>query len=162
MLTDRIWSPKLNESILTAITDCSKCKNFGLTHIHSLLNPITRWHPLELLVGATCQCQKEREAIEELACTWMCIHNMHGPSKGSENTTISSLGTLFRVYLPSETFMTDSGPHFVSKAVDVFCKKWGVKHHVTLAYSPWVNGLMEGTNKLMLHVLKQLVAPELR
>ncbi|KAG2063079.1 hypothetical protein BDR04DRAFT_984153, partial [Suillus decipiens] len=29
-------------------------------------------------------------------------------------------------------------------------------------YSPWINGLVEGTNKILLHVLKQLCAPNLR
>jgi hypothetical protein len=34
------------------------------------------------------------------------------------------------------------------------------KHHVMLVYSPWVNGLVEGTNKILLHMLKCLCAPE--
>jgi hypothetical protein len=29
------------------------------------------------------------------------------------------------------------------------------------AYSPWVNGLVEGTNKLLLHVLKRLCTPNM-
>ena len=29
------------------------------------------------------------------------------------------------------------------------------------AYSPWINGLVEGTNKILLHVLKCLCAPGL-
>ncbi|KIK58486.1 hypothetical protein GYMLUDRAFT_111614, partial [Collybiopsis luxurians FD-317 M1] len=57
--------------------------------------------------------------------------------------------------------MSDGGSHFDNREVDVFCKKWGVKHHVTLAYLPWVNSLVEGTNKLLLHILKRLCAPEL-
>lgn len=48
---DCICSPKLDATILTAIKDCPKCKNFGPTHIHSLLELITRRHPFELLVG---------------------------------------------------------------------------------------------------------------
>ena len=32
-LMDRIWSPKLDISIMTAITRCGKCKNFGGTHL---------------------------------------------------------------------------------------------------------------------------------
>lgn len=29
------------------------------------------------------------------------------------------------------------------------------------AYSPWVNGLVEGANKLLLHIMKQLCSPDL-
>ena len=50
-LMDHYHSPKLDESIVKAITDCARCKNFGGTHLHSLLQPITRHHPFELLVG---------------------------------------------------------------------------------------------------------------
>jgi hypothetical protein len=41
-----------------------------------------------------------------------------------------------------------------------FATHW-CKHHVTPAYSPWVNGLVEGVNKILLHVLKCLCAPQL-
>jgi RNase H-like domain found in reverse transcriptase len=50
-LLDRIWSPGLDASIVKGITECGVCKNFGGTHLHSLLDPITRRHPFELLVG---------------------------------------------------------------------------------------------------------------
>ena len=50
-LMDCIWSPNLDASIVTAITQCGPCKNFRGTHLHSLLEPITRRHPFELLVG---------------------------------------------------------------------------------------------------------------
>lgn len=41
MLMDKIWCPQLDTAILDAIKDCGHCKNFGSTHIHSLLEPIT-------------------------------------------------------------------------------------------------------------------------
>src|SRR6267154_2136499 len=50
-LTDKIYSPGLDASIMNAIAECAKCKNFGNQHLHSLLEPITRRHPFELLVG---------------------------------------------------------------------------------------------------------------
>jgi hypothetical protein len=40
-LLDKIHSPSLNESIVKAITDCAKCKSFGKTNLHVLLQPIT-------------------------------------------------------------------------------------------------------------------------
>lgn len=50
-MLDKYWSPKLDVSIMEGIQHCAKCKNFGATHLHSLLDPITRCHPFELLVG---------------------------------------------------------------------------------------------------------------
>ena len=50
-LLGRIWSPGLDALIVKGITNCGVCKNFGGTHLHALLDPVTRCHPLELLVG---------------------------------------------------------------------------------------------------------------
>jgi hypothetical protein len=50
-LSDKIHSPKLNQSIVKAIMSCARCKGFGGTHLNALLQPITRRHPFELLVS---------------------------------------------------------------------------------------------------------------
>ena len=50
-LLDKIHSPLLDASISMAILECGRCKSFGATHLHSLLAPITRRRPFELLVG---------------------------------------------------------------------------------------------------------------
>ena len=80
---------------------------------------------------------------------------------GSAKTTLDSLSKTFHAYAPWETFMSDRGRHFDNKEVRELCEKWGTKTHIVSAYSPWVNGLVEGTNKLFLHVLKRLCAPDL-
>ena len=41
-LLDQIHMPGLDSSIVQAIADCARCKNFGGTHLHALLQPITR------------------------------------------------------------------------------------------------------------------------
>lgn len=57
--------------------------------------------------------------------------------------------------------MADGGSHFNNKEVQEFCTSRNVKTLTVAAYSPWVNGLVEGTNKLLLHILKRLCAPDL-
>jgi hypothetical protein len=56
--------------------------------------------------------------------------------------------------------MSDGGSHFKNKEVAACCVRWGVKQHVVAAYSPWINGLVEGTNKILLYVLARLCAPD--
>ena len=58
-LLDTITSPNMDQSITKAILDCGKCKAFGTTHLHSLLQPITRRHPFELLT-AIVYAQRQR------------------------------------------------------------------------------------------------------
>ena len=55
-LLDSITSPKMDQSITKAILDCGKCKGFGTTHLHSLLEPITRRQQ------TPCPCLKEKVA----------------------------------------------------------------------------------------------------
>jgi hypothetical protein len=64
-----------------------------------------------------------------------------------------ALDTIFGDFLPSEVFMADQGRHFKNKKVQDFCDKWGTKFHSVAAYSPWINGLVEGMNKLLLYIL---------
>ena len=52
--------------------------------------------------------------------------------------------------------MSNRVSHFRNVDVHKFCKEWKCEHHVVSAYSPWINGLVEGINKILLHVLKPL------
>jgi hypothetical protein len=163
-LTDRIHSPRLDASIMSAITDCAKCKNFGSPHLHSLLEPITRRHPFELLVGDYLTLPKAG-GYSTLG-VYLDTFSQHVwvykyKSAGTAKTTVDSLTHIFRNFVASETFMSDGGKHFNNSDVRDFCSKWSCKTHVVAAYSPWINGLVEGTNKILLHVLKRLCAPNL-
>ena len=164
-LLDRIWSPGLDASIVKGIIDCGICKNFGGTHLHSLLDPITRRHPFELLVGDYLSLPAGKGGYHT-AGLYLDTFSQHVfgykyKTAGSAKTTIDSLDKTFRAFAPWETFMSDGGKHFDNKEVRELCEKWGTKTHIVSAYSPWVNGLVEGTNKLFLHILKRLCAPDL-
>ena len=70
---------------------------------------------------------------------------------------IESLRTMFMNYFPAECFMCDGGSHFKNKAV---CENRGAETKVVSVFVV-VNGLVEGTNKILLHVLKRLCCPNL-
>ena len=164
-LLDHIWSPGLDTSIVKGITDCGICKNFRGTHLHSLLNPITRRHPFKLLVGDYLSLPTGKGGYHTVGL-YLDTFSQHifahkYKTAGSAKMTTDSLSKIFHTFTPWETFMSNRGKHFGNKEVRELCRKWGTKTHVIAAYSPWVNGLVEGTNKLFLHILKQLCAPDL-
>ena len=74
--------------------------------------------------------------------------------------TNKSLNDIFHNFAPPDMFMADGGKHFKNQEVAENCEHWGTKLHMVMAYSLWVNGLTEGTNKLLLYVLAMLCAPE--
>jgi hypothetical protein len=57
--------------------------------------------------------------------------------------------------------MMDGGTHFTHHKVTEFCSSLGMKTHVVSAYSPWINGLVEGINKLLIYILAHLCTPEI-
>ena len=134
-------------------------------HLHSLLEPITRRHPLELLVGDYLSLPAGKGGYHTVGL-YLDTFSQHVFSykyktAGSAKTTVDSLEKIFNTFAPPETFMTDGRKHFDNKEVRELCDKWGTETHIVLAYSPWVNGLVKGTNKLLLHMLKCLCAPDL-
>ena len=164
-LMDRIWCPGLDAMILDAIKDCAKCKNFGTTFVHSLFEPITHRHPFELLVGDYLSLPTGRGGFKTIG-VFLDVYSQHiwvfiFKTAGSAKTTISALQQIFRNFVTPETFMSDGGSHFKNAEVRDFCTLWKCAQHVVSAYSPWINGLVEGTNKILLHVLKRLCAPDL-
>lgn len=164
-LMDRIWSPRLDQSIMEVIHDCGHCKNFGGAHLHALLDPITRRHPFELLVGdyLTLPHGKGGYYTVLLLIDVFAQHvwGFRFKKAGTGTTTIQGLRHVWTNFVVHETFMADGGSHFNNKEVRQFCRERGSKLHTVAAYSPWINGLVEGTNKLLIHILKRWCAPDL-
>jgi len=165
VLTDCYHSPKLDISIMNTIQACAKCKNFGAPKLNSLLEPITRRHPFELLVGDYLSMPTGKGGYHTLGL-FLDTFSQHlwvtkFKTAGTAKMTVDSLTNIFNNFMVAETFMTDRGRHFNNELVKEYCVRWSCSHHVVTAYSPWINGLVEGTNKLLLHVLKCLCVPNL-
>jgi hypothetical protein len=88
---------------------------------------------------------------------WAFKYKMAGMAK----TTVNVLSTITKAFIVPKMLMTDGSTHFNNNTVQEFCDMNQCKHHVTLMYSPWVNGLVEGMNKILLHVMKWLCTPKL-
>ena len=164
-LMDRIKSPYLDRTILAAIQECGRCKGFGSTHLHSLLEPITRRHPWELMVGDYLAISKGKGGFNNLG-VYLDVYSQHVSAfkyktSGTAFTTIAALRHIGDTYDDPETFMADGGSHFNNKLVRDFCEGRGIKLHIVAKYSAWVNGLVEGTNKILLGILKRMCAPDL-
>lgn len=56
---------------------------------------------------------------------------------------------------------TDGESHFDNREVKAWCEARRVQHHVVAAYAPWVNGLVESTNRQLLGRLCRMCSPGL-
>jgi hypothetical protein len=145
--------------------DCGKCKGHGPKHLHSLLEPITWWHPFELLVGDMLSMPKGKGGFTKiiLYADTYSQHIWADKLKTSASATITCklFNNICTTFMAPEALMVDGGPKFDNNAV---CKA-GAAHNVELqivpGYSPWINGLIEGTNMKLLGRLKRLCSPDL-
>ena len=164
-LLDKITSPKMDQSITKAIMDCGKCKGFGTTHLHSLLEPITRRHPFELMAADTLSMPKGKGVFTKLGL-WMDVYAQRVwvtkiKTSATGKSSRKSYSDICDLFTASETLMTDGGPEFDNEELRAECVRRGTKLQICPAYSPWVNGLLEGTNSILLNRLKRMCAPDL-
>jgi hypothetical protein len=139
-LLNRIYTLNLDQSIVKAIADYARCKNFGGTHLHALLQPITRCHPFELLVGDYLSMSLGKGGYHTVGLylntftqhIWGFKYKMASTGK----TTVKALENIYGGFAPVEVFMSDGRKHFKNNEVRQCCEKWGGRHHVVAAYSP--------------------------
>ena len=145
--------------------ECGKCKGFGSTHLHSLLEPITRQHPFKLMAADTLSMPKGKGGIIKLGlwmdvyAQWVWVTKLKTTAMGK--SSCKSYGDICYLFMASETLMTDGGPEFDNTELHAECDKRGTKLQICPAYYPWVNGLLEGTNSILLNRLKWMCAPDL-
>ena len=164
-LINRITSPKMDQSITKAILNCGKCKSFGTTHLHSLLEPITRRHPFELMVADTLSLPKGKGGFTKLGL-WMDVYSQRVwvtklKTAATAKSSKKSYGDICDLFTAPETLMVDGGPEFDNNELREACSIRGSKLEICPAYSPWVNRLLEGTNAILLNRLKRMCAPDL-
>ena len=75
---------------------------------------------------------------------WITKLKTAATSKSSKK----SYGDICDLFTSSEMLMVDGGPEFDNKELKKKCSRRRTKLEVCPAYSPWVNGLIEGTNAI--------------
>lgn len=150
---------------MAAIVECGCCKGFGGQHLAALLEPITHRHPWELMVGDYLSMPVGRGRFHTIGLFMdvysQKIFGFKFTSYRTTVTTIASLNRIRQLYRMPEVFMADGGSHFAGHAVGDWCNEHASRYQQVSAYSPWVNGLLEGTNGKLLSRLKCLCAPNL-
>ena len=159
-LLDSIWSLGLDQTIIKVLQQCGHCKNFGPMHLHALLHPITCRHPFELLVADYLSLPKGKGGFHTVLLVMdVFSHYVWGyklKHHGTGKATVDALQSIAHTFQAPETLMTDGGSHFNNGEVKGWCVANSMEHRVTAAYAPWVNGLMENANGLLLGRLRRL------
>ena len=120
-LLNKIHTPCLDQSIIKAIADCSRCKKFGGTYLHLLLQLITRCHPFELLTGDYLSMPPRKGGYHTtglyLNTFTQHIWGFKFKTARTGKTTVKSLEDTYGGFAPVEVFMSDGGKHFKNNEV---------------------------------------------
>lgn len=79
------------------------------------------------------------------------------PSADSEHTA-SVLARWTRVFTAPEVWVSDQGSHFKNEVLQHLAKIYGIRHNLTVAYSPWVNGTVESVMRSVLSAIRAMLA----
>ena len=164
-LRDTYFWPGMDTDCRQAIIECPQCKNFGPARLSTLLQPIRRVRPFNLIAGDYLKMPKGKYGFTELGvyvdtCSnFVWVSKLKKPSTGQ--STVKALERICQDYAIPQTFMSDNGSHFKNEQVKSFCEDRNIKRIRTPEYAPWVNGLVESTNNLLISRLKRLCAPNL-
>ena len=80
---------------------------------------------------------------------------------GTGKSTEQLLSKIWGGWAKPRVWQTDGGSHFKGQELKEVCERLGIIRIITPAYAAWVNGLMEGVNRLFLSCLKKKCAPDL-
>ena len=73
--------------------------------------------------------------------------------EGTGKKTVNALQTVFGTFGYPAILMSDGGRHLDCEEVNSFCRERGTRCHITPAYVPKTNGLVENTNCLLVRAL---------
>ncbi|KAJ3765042.1 hypothetical protein FB446DRAFT_834202 [Lentinula raphanica] len=163
VLLDKICSPKLDKSVTKGSLREPRVSEF----FEASKNSLGAFWCFLVLSGAFRCFQWEKAGIIQWGCIWMCVRSMHGGSvvqvqnSGNGKNHGLIIATYFpRVHSGRNLYVRSGSPFPEQGGCRVLRERMGEKQQLTPAYSPWVNGLVEGANRLLLHVLKRLCAPD--
>jgi hypothetical protein len=162
---DKYCGSRVDQAIVKGINSCGRCKSFGPTHIHSLLEPITHRHPFELFAADYLSMPIGVRGFHTIALVMDTFTRFRWgfklKTKGTAKTTLAALQFICNYFNTPERLMTDGGPHFNCGPVRDYCEKEGIELNIISPYSPWIAGLIENGNSNLLSILRKLCAPGL-
>ncbi|KAG9102948.1 hypothetical protein FRC06_000692 [Ceratobasidium sp. 370] len=164
-LQDRYFWPNLRSDVITAVTSCPRCRNFGPKLMNALLAPITRSRPFDLLSGDYLSLPIGTGGFKTVLLFVdvysRFVFRFMTKSSGTGAFSVDCLDKLCNHIMTPLSFLSDNGSHFSCQEIE----EWAYRNEVSLPkpppYTPSVNGLVEEANRILLGRLRALCAGDI-
>jgi hypothetical protein len=151
MARQLFWWPGMMNEIEIACAACSVCTKYRPSQTRELMTPPPRPYAPMSHVGADLFDYKGKPwlVMVDRYSGWPFVEKM----KGSDTVSVcSQLARWFNLLGWPSSIRTDGGPAFRLKFAE-FCRKRGMEHELSSAYSAQSNGLSEAAVKACKHLL---------
>ncbi|KAF8715671.1 hypothetical protein RHS02_09979, partial [Rhizoctonia solani] len=164
-LQDKYFWPNMRSDVITAVTTCPRCRNFGPKLMNALLAPITRARPFDLICGDYLSLPTGTGGFK----TVLLVIDVYSRftfgfatrDAGTGAFTVKCLDKLCDTFMIPGSFMSDNGSHFDCHEVNEWADNQGVSIIHSPPHSPWVNGLIEDANRILIGRLRTSCAEDL-
>jgi len=157
--------PAMARDISPIIVSCTRCQQFGERRLRGKLKPITQLAPMRLLSMDYVSLPKTKGgwksvlAIIVYFSRYVWAHKFKGEGNGKK--TVEALQSIFRQLGVPRIIMSDGGKHLDCKEVNNYLSDKGILRHITPAYEPSTNGLVENANRLLIRALERATAGDI-
>ncbi|SNX85308.1 uncharacterized protein MEPE_04017 [Melanopsichium pennsylvanicum] len=154
-----IW-PSMWRDVRDIIKRCPTCQQFG-PRLSSTIDPVVITSPMAVwamdFVSLPLSQGRSKVLViidyfSRFVWAFACTYQRARDVVKALQELRDSLGIL-----PGK-IITDGGSHFDCAEVSNFLVEHEVEHIITSAYAPWVNGLVERHNGLLIQTLRKLIA----
>ena len=157
--------PHIDSDTTLACLVCRHCKGFGAHCQNVLLQLIIRGCPFEFLVADYLKLPLSKGKMANVLffvdVASGFVWGQKQAAAGTRKSTEQLLSKICWGWAKPRVWQTDGGSHFKGQELKEVCERLGIIRIVTPAYTAWVNGLMEGVNRLFLSCLKKKYALDL-
>ena len=87
--------------------------------------------------------------------SFVLLWEAHSFDAATAEAAVIEWASLFGV---PRMLITDGGTHFVNNLIQALVRRFRAHHHVTTAYAPWANGVIERVNREIVKLWRVLMA----
>lgn len=155
---DGIYFAAMQRNVRDVVMACVTCQSWGAQQRAALLGPIIHPQPLDLIALDFVAFPATDEGVKYalVAGDYFSHFLWAEPTPDTGKGVAAFLRRFVTIAAVPRRIVTDNGSHFANKEVKEVCEALGIEQSFVPVHAPWVNGLVERGNGLLIQQLRTL------
>ena len=165
LLQEQFWWPGMAKQMRQVIKACRHCLQYEVGTLKAPLCPIVATTPLDLLHVDFTSIETMMELNQSPRVTNVLVFQDHfakhvlvyvTPSQTAKTITKFLYGGYISIFGAPARLLSDRGTSFTSSIIEELCKILDVQWLQTMPYHPQMNGLVERSHQMIMHMIGKL------